>query len=464
MPKKIVLNQKKQVGGIIRYTSLKLFFLTFISCYFIVFPVKAKNNNNVSIIRDAEIEFFLEQIINNFTTSEQTKNLSIKPIIVFNESINAFVTGNNKIYIHSGLLENLDSFEELEGIIAHELGHLVLGHVESRKIMHDFNSKITNAGIFALIGLSLSGMNNNIEGAIIAGNDFYYKNQFRYNRTQELEADIFSIKALNRLKKSSLGLNDFFKKIKRRNQLFLNKNNYYNSHPNPENRLDIINSMSRVKKTNLTKVISYKNIELDLQKLKIKLLAYTKNKNQLNLIKKNLKKNDPFFSAINFYCKNDLEKSIKYTKVYQQQNTRNPFAYEMLGSLNFLNGNYIEAVKNFTESLKKNDELKIVPSPILKFSIANALIKIDNKDSLRKALTILEQLIPIKNKSIRLWRLIGVTSHKLKMKSISMVAQAEEKILKKQYKKAKKIASKALQDNNIKSLYKIRALDIINLN
>ena len=165
-----------------------------------------------------------------------------------------------------------------------------------------------------------------------------------------------------------------------------------------------------------------------------------------------------------FYCKNDLEKSIKYTKVYQQQNTRNPFAYEMLGSLNFLNGNYIEAVKNFTESLKKNDELKIVPSPILKFSIANALIKIDNKDSLRKALTILEQLIPIKNKSIRLWRLIGVTSHKLKMKSISMVAQAEEKILKKQYKKAKKIASKALQDNNIKSLYKIRALDIINLN
>ena len=50
------------------------------------------------------------------------------------------------------------------------------------------------------------------------------------------------------------------------------------------------------------------------------------------------------------------------------------------------------------------------------------------------------------------------------MKSISMVALAEEKILKKQYKKAKKIASKALQDNNIKSLYKIRALDIINLN
>ena len=49
--------------------------------------------------------------------------------------MNAFVTGNNYIYIHSGLLENLDSYEELEGIIAHEIGHLKLGHVESRKIL-----------------------------------------------------------------------------------------------------------------------------------------------------------------------------------------------------------------------------------------------------------------------------------------------------------------------------------------
>ena len=49
--------------------------------------------------------------------------------------MNAFVTGNNYIYIHTGLLENLDSFEELEGIIAHEIGHLKLGHVESRKIL-----------------------------------------------------------------------------------------------------------------------------------------------------------------------------------------------------------------------------------------------------------------------------------------------------------------------------------------
>ena len=43
-----------------------------------------------------------------------------------------------------------------------------------------------------------------------------------------------------------------------------------------------------------------------------------------------------------------------------------------------------------------------------------------------------------------------------------MVAIAEEKNLKKQYDKAKFFASKALKYKNIKTLYKMRALDIIN--
>ena len=81
-------------------------------------------------------------------------------------------------------------------------------------------------------------------------------------------------------------MNKFFKKIEERNKLFPDKNNYYASHPNSENRLEIINSLSQFKGDNLNTTVYYKNLELDLQKLKIKLLAYTKNKQKLNLIKK----------------------------------------------------------------------------------------------------------------------------------------------------------------------------------
>ena len=56
-----------------------------------------------------------------------------------------------------------------------------------------------------------------------------------------------------------------------------------------------------------------------------------------------------------------------------------------------------------------------------------------------------------------------MTANKLGNKPASMVAIAEEKIIKKQYDKAKLFASKALKYKNIKTLYKMRASDIINL-
>ena len=377
--------------------------------------------------------------------------------------MNAFVTGNNYIYIHTGLLENLDSFEELEGIIAHEIGHLKLGHVESRRILSKKNSNLINIGIFALLGATLAGSNNNLNGSILIGTDFFNKKQFKYNRTQELEADIFSIKALNKLKKSSIGLNKFFKKIEERNKLFPKKNNYYTSHPNSENRLELINSLSHIKNNNLNTTIYYKNLELDLQKLKIKLTAYTKNKQKFNVIKKNLKeKNKLFYSSINHYLNHNIIASIKKAIELEEQNKNNPFANEMIGNLLFIRGNYKKASSHYSQAIDKFNKLKISPPVNVKLSLAKSLIEINDEKSLKKSLLILEELIPMKYNSIYFWKLIGITANKLGNKSASMVAVAEEKILKKQYDKAKIFASKALKYKNIKTLYKVRASDIIN--
>ena len=384
-------------------------------------------------------------------------------MIVIDNSMNAFVTGNNYIYIHTGLLENLDSYEELEGIIAHEIGHLKLGHVESRRILSQNSSNLINFGIFALLGATLAGSDNNLNGSILIGTDFFNKKQFKYNRTQELEADIFSIKALNKLKKSSIGLNNFFNKIEERNKLFPNKNNYYASHPNSENRLEIINSLAHFKDNNINTVVYHKNLELDLQKLKIKLTAYTKNKRKLKTIKKNLKtKNKTFYSCISSYLNHDLKASIEKAIKLQTQNKKNPFIDEMVGSLFFIEANFKKASTNYTQAIEKFDKLNISSPPNIKLSLAKSLMEINNKKSLKRALLILEGLIPIKHNSIYLWKLIGITANKLGDKSASMVAIAEEKIIKKQYDKAKLFASKALKYKSIKTLYKMRALDIMN--
>ena len=259
-------------------------------------------------------------------------------------------------------------------------------------------------------------------------------------------------------------MNSFFKKIEEKNRLFSDKNNYYASHPNSENRLEIINSLSQYKDNRLNSVVYYKNIELDLQKLKIKLAAYTKNKQKLKIIKKNLKeKNKVFYSSVDSYLNHDIKSSISKAIKLQEQNKKNPFIDEMLGSLYFIQGSYKKASIYYDQALGKFNKLSIISPPNIKLSLAKSLIEMKDKKSLNKSLLILEQLIPVKRNSIYFWKLIGNTANKLGNKPASIIAIAEEKILKKQYKKAKLYASRALRFKNIETLYKMRALDIVNL-
>src|SRR3546814_20815843 len=47
--------------------------------------------------------------------------------LLSDRSINAFVAGSQDIYVHSGLIEAADSANEVQGVLAHELGHIMGG-------------------------------------------------------------------------------------------------------------------------------------------------------------------------------------------------------------------------------------------------------------------------------------------------------------------------------------------------
>lgn len=64
--------------------------------------------------------------------------------IVQDDSINAWVDQNHRIGVHSGLLANAGSDEEIAAVLAHEYGHIFAGH---------FDRKATNAGAGALVGM-----------------------------------------------------------------------------------------------------------------------------------------------------------------------------------------------------------------------------------------------------------------------------------------------------------------------
>ena len=94
---------------------------------------QANASQSISIIRDAEIEFFLHKIIQTIIDKKTKTNLYY-PRLVSSDQYNAFVTGSNKIYINTGLIKKSNSLSEIQGVLAHEIGHLVLNHHNSRSI------------------------------------------------------------------------------------------------------------------------------------------------------------------------------------------------------------------------------------------------------------------------------------------------------------------------------------------
>lgn len=81
-----------------------------------------------SILRDAETEAFFRDISKDLVVAADLDPRNVQFILVGDPSINAFVTGGQNVFIHSGLITAADNVNELQGVIAHELGHIAAGH------------------------------------------------------------------------------------------------------------------------------------------------------------------------------------------------------------------------------------------------------------------------------------------------------------------------------------------------
>lgn len=81
-----------------------------------------------SILRDAETEAFFRDISRDLVLAAGLEPRNVQFVLVGDPSINAFVTGGQNVFIHSGLIVAADNVNELQGVIAHELGHIAAGH------------------------------------------------------------------------------------------------------------------------------------------------------------------------------------------------------------------------------------------------------------------------------------------------------------------------------------------------
>ncbi|HUR43940.1 MAG TPA: M48 family metallopeptidase [Aestuariivirga sp.] len=114
--------------------------------------------------------------------------------------MNAFALPGGRIVVTSTLIAKAETPEELAGVLAHELGHVVNRHSEAQIIRA--------TGLELLIAIATGGSGNDMLSSI-AG----LAAILRYSRAAEAEADAFAIQTLQNAAIDPMGLKHFFELV-----------------------------------------------------------------------------------------------------------------------------------------------------------------------------------------------------------------------------------------------------------
>jgi predicted Zn-dependent protease len=152
-----------------------------------------------SLIRDAEVEHALRQLLAPVAGEAGIPLSQLRVMVIDDSTLNAFVTDGRTIFIHSGLILKLNRAEEMQAVIAHELAHIANGHIARRL------TNLRGAHSAAAMGLALaaglaaaSGNAKAAAGVAIGAQSSAQRLFFSHTRAEEASADQAGIRYMAR--------------------------------------------------------------------------------------------------------------------------------------------------------------------------------------------------------------------------------------------------------------------------
>ncbi|HYI42140.1 MAG TPA: M48 family metalloprotease, partial [Sphingomicrobium sp.] len=167
----------------------------------------------ISVLRDSEAEMLFRDISKPLIAAAGLNPASVDIVLVNDNEINAFVSGGQRVYINSGLLLGADNVNQVQGVIAHELGHVAGGH--SIRLQNGFSQAghITIATVLLGALAMAAGAPEAGSALMMMGQRAALGNLLAFSRTQESSADQAGAKYLSAAGISGKGLLDFFGKL-----------------------------------------------------------------------------------------------------------------------------------------------------------------------------------------------------------------------------------------------------------
>ncbi|MBP5795211.1 MAG: M48 family metalloprotease [Alphaproteobacteria bacterium] len=310
----------------------------------------------LSLINDTEVEKVLHKIIAPVATAANIPENRLKIHIVNDDDFNAFVSGGEDVFVYTGLLTRIKNTNALQAVVAHELGHMIGGHMAQMSARMDAEMKRTLIIQALGIGLMVAGGNPSLGAGVLAGaGGVAQQSLLSFSRDEERVADDFAVDLLVRANVNPAGLIDVFEQMQNITgaaEAKISKNR--TNHPLTGERLQ----NARVKIAQTKHNGKYKKFnDSEYEQVRAKLIGYLYTERQI-LDKYPYRDTGDaaiYARAIGNMRGGALVAGRDATQDLIQRNKKNPYYYELLGDIEYQMGHYDASVDAYEHALELDD-------------------------------------------------------------------------------------------------------------
>lgn len=368
----------------------------------LVLPVRVSAQ---SILRDAETERFFRDISIDMIVAAGLDPKSVQIVLVGDPSINAFVTGGQNVFIHSGLIIAADNVDELQGVIAHELGHIAGGH---NVRFGEGAGPATSISILSLIGAAAAvalGAGEAGMALLGLGTATAQSKFLSFTRDQESRADQAGAKYLSAAGLSGKGSISFFQKLLGQEYRLAipQSNEYGRTHPLSSTRIANLENVYEKDPAWNRPVDSA--LQARFLRIKGKLVGFIDSPQQVMRIYPATDMSDAahYARAYAWHRSAYPDLATAETDVLLRETPHDPFVLELKGQILLESGKVDASLPVLREAVRYAPN-----EPLIQTLLGHALISTENKEDFAEAEPLLRRALAKDRENPFAWYQLGV--------------------------------------------------------
>ena len=358
-----------------------------------------------SILRDAETEAFLKEISVPLIEAAGLRKQNVNVVLVGDPSINAFALQGQDVYLNQGLIAAADNANELQGVIAHELGHVAAGDVlRSSEGIKEATGIYILSMLLGAMAIAAGGGEAGA-GILSAGQQAATSKFLAYSRAVEAGADESAKRYLKGAGISGKGMLSFFKKLQGEEFRYSQEkiDPYAVTHPLSGDRIAVL--QDSFKADAAWNRPPDPVIEARFQRIKAKLFGFANEaKDTLYRYPLSNQSIPAHYARAYAYHKSAYpDKAIAEADALLAASPHDPYFEELKGQILLESGKPKEALEVLRDAVQRTNY-----QPLIAALFGHALIATEDKANFAEAKTVLRTAIQRDNQNPFAWYQLGI--------------------------------------------------------